>query len=351
VVCQLVTGLDRRGDFRLLLVVLNPGELASRCGRSGVRTVVLDESRQGFLSLLADVRRVAAGFRPDIVHAHRYKENLLAALVRPLCGRPRLVTTVHGLPEFQSGPRARLRNRLDAAVLRACRFRVVGVSRDVSMRLARDAHLAGERITTITNGLELPPAVPSREPGDTVRIGSAGRMTPVKNYHAMVDIAGDVHRANRRTSFQLAGDGPEKASLAAALRARGLDGVFGLPGAFENIYDFLERIDIFVNTSHHEGVPMSVLEAMACEIPVVAFAVGGLREIVTDGTDGFLVPPGDRRRFADRLLELAGDPALLRRMGRAARRKVENSFSREAMVNAYTHLYRTDGCPCAPRQP
>lgn len=102
---------------------------------------------------------------------------------------------------------------------------------------------------------------------------------------------------------------------------------------------YLRQASVFVLPSYNEGLPMAVLEAMAYGIPVVATPVGGIPEAITDGVEGFLVPPGDEVALADRLQRLLSDPALRDHMGRAARQKAEHVFSTEVVVPKFETLY------------
>ena len=113
---------------------------------------------------------------------------------------------------------------------------------------------------------------------------------------------------------------------------------FFLKGHVEDVSAFYRGLDVYLNTSLHEGIPMSILEAMAHNLPVIAPAVGGLVEIIEDGVDGFLVASRDPEVFAEKCL-LLRDPELRLRMGRAARAKVERCFSADMMARSYLRLY------------
>jgi glycosyltransferase involved in cell wall biosynthesis len=103
---------------------------------------------------------------------------------------------------------------------------------------------------------------------------------------------------------------------------------------------FYTKIDIYINTSVHEGIPMSVLEAMSHKLPVIVPKVGGFVEIVEDGVHGYLVDNRNPLMFADRCIELLSDKKKRRRMAEAARQRVMDNFSRETMANQYYQLYQ-----------
>jgi glycosyltransferase involved in cell wall biosynthesis len=115
--------------------------------------------------------------------------------------------------------------------------------------------------------------------------------------------------------------------------------IFLLRGFVEDVGDFYRNLDIYLNTSLHEGIPMTILEAMSQEIPVIAPDVGGMKEIIDDGIDGYLVHGRDPKAFAEQCLRLYNDDNLRLAMGASAREKVEEDFSTERMAKEYHQLY------------
>jgi L-malate glycosyltransferase len=119
----------------------------------------------------------------------------------------------------------------------------------------------------------------------------------------------------------------------------GLEKSFSLPGFETDMSAFYKRIDVFMNTSLHEGIPLSVLEAMSYGIPIVAPKVGGFQEIIEDNVYGFLVEGRNPEDFARQCLKLYEDASLRKKMGAAARRRVVNDFSVNRMAQDYYQLY------------
>jgi glycosyltransferase involved in cell wall biosynthesis len=169
-------------------------------------------------------------------------------------------------------------------------------------------------------------------------IGSSGRLFPVKDYPLMVRIAQEL-APQKEIYLVLAGDGPERGALEKAIEECGLVGRFILNGHLEEMDSFYCGLDIYLNTSVHEGIPITILEAMARGLPVIAPQVGGIGEIIEDGVEGFLVPNRDPKAFAEKCL-LLQDAELRHRMGQAARAKVERGFSTNHMAREYYQLYR-----------
>lgn len=339
---NLLRELKKFSELEIFVVLLNNGRLAQELRACSLDVRVFNETTLCFPRLLHAVCALTREKSPHVIHSHRYKENILAFFNRGARnGGARLVATQHGLPEraqSNSGLTSRLADRLNRYILSRRFDRVVGVSEDIRAKLIRDFGLAAKNIMVIHNGIDLPETIPVRHKNPVSVVGSAGRFFPVKDYPLMVEIAGAVvPKAPLR--FELAGEGPEKSRIDEHIAACAVGGVFHFRGHVVDMGGFYKGLDIYLNTSVHEGIPMTILEAMACGLPVVAPKVGGISEIITDDVEGFLIPTRDPRDFAEKCLLLHHDPAMRERMGRAARARVEKDFSASAMAQQYCCLY------------
>ncbi len=341
----LVGYLRRQPGVEVSAVVLNEGELARRLRALDVETVVLDERRLGALAIVAGLTRTFRRLDPHVVHTHRYKENVLGSLAAAAARVPASVRTVHGLTERYRGLR-RLRmalyTRLDHAAIRARRQTVIAVSADMARVLAR---ALGASVRQIPNAIALPVSasgpsatLPGARATDLV-IGTAARFVPVKALDVLLEALARVCAREPRARGLLLGDGPLLPALRARAAALGLEGRVLFPGHQPEVAPYLQALDVFVLSSWSEGLPMSLLEAMAAGKPIVATAVGGVPEVVRDGREGRLVPPGAPDALADALLELTADADGRRAMGAAARARVEEGFSIAATGPQYVTLY------------
>ena len=192
-----------------------------------------------------------------------------------------------------------------------------------------------ERIVLAANGVDTdrfrPGGDEEKEPGSILTVA---RLHPVKGLDFLIDAYAIL--AERGTDFRarIVGDGPEREALERRIREKGLGERVRLEGGLdrEEIRAFLRRSEIFALSSHSEGLPMSVLEAMSAALPVAATRITGIPELVGEGETGFLVPPGDAAALADRLERLLADRELRSRMGRAGREKVEAEYRLEDVV-------------------
>jgi glycosyltransferase involved in cell wall biosynthesis len=339
---NLFKGLLKHQDIESSTIVLNEGRLSEEIRGLGIPVYVVNEREKSFLSLVSSIREVIRKMRPDVIHSHRYKENILAYIASRTKNGIRLISTQHGMPEVY-GEKKNLRHRsissMNFFLLSKCFHAVVAVSRDIQGILVTEYGFQNDRIRMIHNGIEIPKDPPAgREKGVFV-IGSSGRLFPVKDYPLMVEVAKEVLKRIEEARFELIGDGPEMVKITALVKRYGLEKSFLLRGFEDSTSSFYSGIDIYLNTSVHEGIPMSVLEAMSHGIPVIAPKVGGLMEIIDEGVNGYLVEGRNAKDFAKRCVSLHENDMLRRRMGSAAQRKVASEFSMEHMAQRYYNLY------------
>jgi glycosyltransferase involved in cell wall biosynthesis len=171
------------------------------------------------------------------------------------------------------------------------------------------------------------------------RIALVANLRPGKGHDTLIDAAPAVLRQVPDATFELIGDGPERAALEQRVRNRGVAHAFTFAGHVEDVPGRLSQADLFTLPSDSEAFPNAVLEAMAAGLPVVATDVGGIREVVEDERTGLLVPPRDPAALADRLCHLLTDRAHAHSLASAGRALVEARYSFERMVASIEQLY------------
>jgi glycosyltransferase involved in cell wall biosynthesis len=178
-------------------------------------------------------------------------------------------------------------------------------------------------------------------------VGVLGRFHPVKNHKLFLAVCEEMHRRRGRCSALLVGDhpqpGPYQQELDAEierLRAKGLDLHTAGNVPPEDLSRWLSQVRVLLVTSSDEGFGRMALESLSCGVPVVAASVSGIREIVKDGESGFLVPVNDVKAFADKTVLLLDDAALSHKLGEEGKKRIQNDFSFEGMVDTYEIIYR-----------
>lgn len=344
-VFHLLKGLLNHKNINITAIVLNEGKLAEELRKIEIPIFLVNESKKNFFQTIIDVRKIVNLYTPDIIHSHRYKENILAYLVSKKRNKPRLLATQHGMTEsYGQKPnfRHRMITRINFLLLSSCFDRTVAVSEDIRTTFMNYHGFREEKVTVVHNGIEMPFHAPATSRRGQFVVGSSGRFFAVKDYPLMVEIARKLLEIRANFRFELAGDGPERKTIQELIRKYGMGKNFILQGFIEDTADFYRGLDLYLNTSHHEGIPMSVLEAMSHGLPVVASDVGGLKEIVADGREGYLVKNRHPEEFADKCLKIYENDSLRQTMSAAAREKVKSVFSTEHMVQNYYDLYLTE---------
>lgn len=290
--------------------------------------------------------RLARLFRAEgvaIVHSYSgvYRDGSLAGLLARV---PVLVHTDQGrlYPDTWW-------TRWTHRTLSRVRDRVVAVSEDLCQYLAMRVGVPANRLVVIGNAVD--PTVYDgtggrprfREslnvPAGAACVGIVARLVPVKDHRTLLRAAARVFHEAPDSCLLVVGDGPLRGDLERLARELGIAGRTRFLGHRTDVPAILPALDLFVLSSLHEGISLTLLEAMASGLAVVATRVGGTPEVVVDGHTGLLVPPGRPGLLADAIIRLLRDPRLRMEMGKAGQARVYERFGVQAMVEAYQRLY------------
>ena len=340
--------------YRITLVQLHEQQMPGNHGRH-----LLTQPHLRMMSLPVHAVYDRTGFRAwrelsamlrserfDVVQSQHEKADVLNALM------PRMPGTVYISNRrdmgFKKSPKLQhafrwLNPRFDT---------VVAPARQILSGLAKCEGLDPLRMTWIPNGVDTrhyAPATLQRRIDarsvlglhpDAIVFGCVARITPVKRHVDLLDAFADVRRNVPQARLLLVGDGPGLPEIQAKIAELGLGEDVHLLSFRDDVADLLPAMDALVLCSSSEGMSNAILEAMACGLPVVATAVGGNLHLVQHEQTGLLVPPLDPISLAASLQWLAQSPLARKRMGLAARMRIEREFSLDSMVLAFDRLYR-----------
>jgi glycosyltransferase involved in cell wall biosynthesis len=216
----------------------------------------------------------------------------------------------------------------------------------------RNEGIAPHRIEVIYNGIPLEhfqnPLTASEQAAIRAECGFAladvlvlqvARLDYLKDHATAIRTIERVVKRHSRVRLLLVGDGPERAPIERLARERALDGHVRFLGERADVPRLLAAADIVLLSSISEGIPLTLIEAMAARRPVVSTSVGGVPEIVIDGQTGLLAPVGDADALAEQILRLANDPARREQMGRKGKERALDWFSERRMHDRYRRLY------------
>jgi glycosyltransferase involved in cell wall biosynthesis len=283
--------------------------------------------------------------RVALVHAHQYTPFFYALALRLLYQRPPVLFTEHGrwVPDYPRRKRI-VANRL----LLQRRDRVVGVGEAVRQALIVNEGIPARRVGFIFNGVDLTPyrllvdrAAVRRElrlSAEDFILIQVARLVPIKDHLTALHVVKRVATELQCVRLLVVGEGPEEKAIREFISQNMLEEHVRLLGLRSDVPRLLSAADVFLLTSHTEGIPLTVIEAMAAGLPVVSTDVGGVAEVVCNGKTGLLAPAGDIETLAGLVLRLAGSEER-ERMGRAGRERAFALFSEDEMVAAYDRLY------------
>jgi sugar transferase (PEP-CTERM/EpsH1 system associated) len=319
-----------------VLCLREPGALAPQLAALGVPVESLDcpDLPKG-RTLWRLIRRLRA-LRPHVVHTHNPGPHLFGAVAARVTGVPVVIHTKHG--RNQPGrARAVAWNRL-ASALSDCIVSVSEATAEVARRVER---VPERKLRVIHNGIDLMafPARPQSGGGAAPAIHVA-RLQRIKDQPTLLKAVRLVVDAEPGFRLDIVGDGPARAELQALAKELELTGHVRFLGARDDVSRLLSSASLFVLSSLSEGVPLTLLEAMATGLPAVVTDVGGNREIVVPGETGLLVPPGSPPALAEAIRTLWTDPERAGRLGAAGRRRVEEKFDMRRVAARYESLYR-----------
>lgn len=319
-----------------------------------VELVALNKRPGNDVGLYGRLFRELRRLKPAIVHT-RNLAALEGQVVAAAAGVSNRVHGEHGRDMFDLQGKNRKYNLLRQAI-RPLVKHYIPVSKDLKRWLVDAVHVNPAIATQIYNGVDsvkfTPPTTPRINfgppgfcPPDGFVIGAVGRMAEVKDYpnlvRAFLHMLELKPELRTRVRLVILGEGMARMTCLTLLKQADAEHLAWLPGSRDDIADLMRQFDIFCLSSLGEGVSNTILEAMACGLPVIATAVGGNSELVDAGITGTLVPSADPKAMAHALLMYYQDSVLTRTHGTAGRAKIEAHFSMSAMVRGYLGVYDT----------
>lgn len=336
VILALVRHADRTRVAPRVICLHDRGPLADRIEALGVPVEVLGAHGIGLVEMGRRLARRLRVLRPDVVHTHNAAPHQAAALARLLVRIPVLIHTKHGRNNFPT--RAR---RWAEQVAGRLTDLVVPVSEDAAEVARTVDRVPARKLRVIRNGIALDD-VPRARPlqgGGPPRAVHVARLNRIKDQPTLLRAVRTVADALPGFTLDIVGDGPMGDDVRALATELRLDDVVRFHGFRDDVGAVLAAGDCFVLSSLSEGISITLLEAMAAGLPVVATDVGGNREVVVPGETGVLVPARDPAALAEGMLAVLRDPARAAAMGAAGRARVEAEFSIARTVAAYEAAY------------
>ena len=346
---QLISGLQAHDVIKPTVVVFNSGVLFVKLKALGIDVTLADESTSSPLGQIKTICKHLRQNATDILHTHGFKENVLGTAARYLSGVKRSVLTVHGSPESQStwrAPRKKITHLLNRVLTGFCQDALIAVSQHLKTVLEpRYPH----KIVVIRNFIdtdEIPTALPvqpdnRRQSDARFRVTLVGRCVPVKRIDLFIDTIVRL-RTNHKLEVEgsICGSGPLLETMKQYAKTQGVAQFIHFRGFVQDMEPEWASMDALMMPSDHEGLPMTLLEALLRKVPVVAHNAGGIPEVLDHGKSGVLVDNHSATGYADKLAQLIKQPEIAKQFAANGQHHVKTEFSKRENVQKYEALYR-----------
>lgn len=347
---ELCKALSNMPALDLTVVLFNHGELERRLRAADVKVVVIDESRHGLIGLFFKVMALAVTIRPQLIHTHRYKENLIGGMVSVFLPGCRSLRTVHGADEIVphgilAATKHHVRKVLDRFIGNWIQKNAIFVSEELKVKLAPLYSRCSCRY--IANGIDANAVLKMAEEAelnlreDKINVAFVGRLVPVKRVDIFIGIAAlSEENYLNQFYFYVLGSGPGIEDAKKQVDQLGLNNV-EFSGFVNPSAPWLSKMQALCITSDHEGLPMTLLEALSLKVPVVSRAVGGIPAVLNTSNKcaGLLIEKQDPELFLKALIDLQTEPEKREQMVEEGNLIVNNHFSMSRQAEKYFDFY------------
>ncbi len=342
-------GRQLRDEFRFHFICLDSaGTLAEQLAADGFPIHVF-QRRPGFdWRLLRQLSQLFRDQRVEILHAHQYAPFAYCAMARGFSTRPHIVFTEHGRhqPDYPR-PKRIWANKF----FLGRNDRAIAVGEAVRQALLQNEGLPPDRVSVIYNGVDLTRFDPFAPLRDSVRqelrlaaddfvLIQVARLDYLKDHGTALRTVSLLRSAGLPLKLLIVGDGPERSKIEQQHAELQLGDSVQWLGQRKDIPRLLQAADVLLLTSTSEGIPLTLIEGMAAGLPIVATDVGGVAEVVEQGTTGLLARSGNPDQLAAQIRRLLSEPELRVRYGQAGRQRAEQLFSEPDMHRQYRAAYR-----------
>ena len=323
---------DRTACLPEFLAIREVGRFADEIRDAG--GIVHQLKPAGRFGQIGQMRRLFAEQSFDVVHTHNTYPHLYASVAARLAGVPVVINTRHG-QRAGHGWKSRTQFRWASRLV----DRIVAVSDDAANLCIEVDRIAPKKVQRIWNGIDLSDFAFSGPAPRPVAI-SVARLSAEKDFPTLLRAIPQVVAQVPEFRLTIVGDGPERAGLVRLASELKIAGSVDFPGERTDVPALLRDAGFFVSSSLTEGISLTLLEAMAVGLPVVATAVGGNPEIVIQDETGLLVPAGDPAAMADAIVSMCRNQSQWLVLGTAGRERVVRNFDVHRMARDYERLYR-----------
>lgn len=343
---NLLKNYDHNKYNLIVVCFYNGNKTTSKAIRNlGIPVIDLGYKNKLRFDKLINLFFILNNYKPTILHTWLFHPNIIGRLYGRIVQTPIIITSRRNINIGSSF--RELINRLTASL----DHKVIAVCEAARILEIKNSHVHPEKVLTIYNGVDVNKFTPVNDnqriqlrkqlgyPPDCFIVGSLGRLHPQKGFEYLIEAIATCNEFLKGTLLLIAGSGKLESKLKNQAKKLGISNHIVFLGERADIVSILGVSDVFVSSSLWEGMSNSILEALACGLPVIATNVGGTSEIIKHNINGLLITPCDTKAIADAILDLWNSPQKMKALGLQARKIVMEKFSDQAMTQQVEQLY------------
>ena len=334
--CNLLCALKSFEDNLTVVSLFDTdNSITNKLKDNGITVICLGKKMGLDVSMIRKLRKIFKKEKPDVIHAHA--ATLKYVWPASIFKKAKIVHTIHTLADKEG-------SRSDTIVNRICyktkKAFPAALTPEVQKSISAKYNISCDKIPVIYNGIDLTSCIPKEKyvPNETFKILHIGRFSEEKNHTGLINAFEIFHKENSNTELYLIGDGQLKPTIEGMVKEKNLINSVHFLGIQTNVYPFLNDADLFVLPSTYEGMPMTLIEAMGTGLPIVATNVGGIPDMLADGSDAILVE-ANIKKIANAFIALASDEKLRNKYGKNALER-SKAFSSYKMAEDYYNFYK-----------
>lgn len=336
-------GIRGKGH-RVIIVAESESTLREKAIEHDFETIPLSFRNTDYPATFFKMLHLIKDYKPDFINTHSSKDSWITGIAsRSSRYKPYIIRTRHLSTPVSSNP-------LNSQIYRTIPHKIITTGESIRSLLINEIHVMPGKVISIPTGVDQNFFNPEDGYNDIRYQLSLNKNTPLvgmvsvlrswKGHDYFIEAANLIRKRNPDLRFLIVGDGPRKKAIKKLIKEKDLHGIMFLTGHREDIPDIMNSLDILVHPSYaNEGIPQSVLQAMAMGTPVIASNLNALTEVIHDNETGLVVPIKDPKELCDKILMLLKSSELLSKLGRNARMLVTQTYSLERMIDSTIRLY------------
>lgn len=346
---NLVMELKEMG-YDVQVILFNDGVLGTRLASGAIQIHVIREEDNNAFKLMAAIGKLINEFNPDLIHTHGYKQNILTCTANMFSLRRKCVCTVHGGQEHQvtwKQPIKKLVNWLNIQVYTHYLDKIIAVSDPLAADLKRI--VKKDKIIVIENSINTASilkgsndAISESYPEDIIKIACVGRLVHLKRHDLLIKAFQMACQLTEKPlHLYIYGAGPEKNNINDLIKELSLGSRVTLMGDCYPLLPHLKEMDLLVMPSDHEGLPMTILEALTLKVPIIAHAVGGIPKVLGHGRYGRLVTRHEPEGYMEAIINVIDDPEATAAVVESGYNHVRSKYDIKQNIVNYDKFYRS----------